>query len=163
VQIKIARFVPISFVFVLMLAVGVSLAASAPAAKTAASKSAASATTKTQTTSGKETVNNKETVNKKTTKTMAKSSANPSNHTLASAETLSGTISFVDPSAHEVTLVGSNGVSYDFKLNRKTQLELSNSKIAANQLDSEDHMPATVQFVPMSNGNLAENIQIKAS
>ncbi len=72
-------------------------------------------------------------------------------------------ITIVDPSHKEVTLLGSNGVPYDFELSGKTRIELSNKKVGAKALASEIHKEATVHFVPTSRGNLAESIQISAS
>ncbi len=94
----------------------------------------------------------------------AKSSARKTEHVLAPPKILvSGTITVVDPTDKEVTLIGSNGIPYDFKLTKKTQLELSNSKIGMNELASESHKQATVHFVPRADGNLPESIQINPS
>ena len=148
---KVTRLVPMLFTFLLLLAVGMCLAAAAPAAK--------DSTTKNQTTAMKA----KPSASKTAVKSVTKSSASQTHHVLASAEDLSGTISMVDPTDKEVTLVGSNGVPYDFRVTTKTLVELSNNKIGANELASGDHKQATVHFVPMSNGNLAQKIQIGAS
>jgi len=143
--------VPMLFTFLLTLAVSVSLAAPAPG-----SKDSKEATTKA-------TAKTKPSASKRAEMSTAKSSARKTAHVLASAEDLSGTITVVDPTDKEVTLIGSNGIPYDFKLTKKTQLELSNSKIGMNELASESHKQATVHFVPRSDGNLAESIQINPS
>lgn len=148
---KVTRLVPMLFAFVLMLAVGMCLAAAAPAAKDPTTKNAATA------------MKTKPSASKAAVRIMTKSSAMEMRHALASAEDLSGTISVVDPTDKEVTLIGSNGVPYDFKVTTKTLVERSSNKIGTNELASEDHKQATVHFVPMSNGNLAERIQISAS
>jgi hypothetical protein len=62
-----------------------------------------------------------------------------------------------------VTLIGSNGVPYDFQLTRKTQVELSDKTIASKELAGESHKQATVHFVPTSHGNLAQTIRVSAS
>lgn len=77
---------------------------------------------------------------------------------LATPETLSGTISMI--SGKEVTLIGSNGVPYDFDLTGKTRIEASNQKITPNELDREMHKQATVHFLPTAQGNMAETIQV---
>ncbi|MFZ0138855.1 MAG: hypothetical protein WAK89_17455 [Candidatus Sulfotelmatobacter sp.] len=148
---KVTRLVPMLFTFVLMLAVGMCLAAAAPAAKDSTTKNVTTA------------MNPRTSASKTVVKSTVKSSASGMRHALASAEDLSGTISMVDPTNKEVTLIGSNGVPYDFRVTTKTLVELSSNKIGTNELASEDHKPATVHFVPMSNGNLAERIQISAS
>jgi hypothetical protein len=79
---------------------------------------------------------------------------------LASAEDLTGTITTVNASSKEVTLVGSNGVPYDFDLTGKTNIELSNQKLTQNELANETYKQATVRFVPTSRGNIAKSIQI---
>lgn len=144
---KLIRIVPTVFIFCLALAVGIALAAPASGSP--------SANTKTTTVAKKKPASSK----------TAASTAKKASHTLASAEDLTGTIASVDPANKEITLMGSNGVPYDFMLSRKTQIELSNNnkKISVNQLASESKASATVHFVPESNGNLAEDIQIKTS
>jgi hypothetical protein len=146
---KVTRLVPPLLLFGLMFAVGISLAATAPGSKDSTTK-------KTKTTAM-----SSATTGKSTAKSM--SSAKKLSHALASAEDLSGTITVVDPSDKEVTLVGSNGVPYDFQVTRKTLVELGDKNIGANELASESHKQATVHFVPTSRGNLAESIQISAS
>jgi len=150
---RVTRVLPMLFAFVLMLAVGVSLAASTPGSKDSTTK----------TTNNKATMKTSAAASKSAMKSPAKSSSRNRGHVLASAENLSGTITVVDPTDKEVTLVGSNGVPYDFKLSKKTQVELSNNKIGMNELAGESHKQATIHFVPRSDGNLAESIQISAS
>jgi hypothetical protein len=100
---------------------------------------------------------------KSTTNSKQNSSRKTVDHALATAEDLSGTISNVDLSNRKLTLIGSNGVPYDFHFTKKTQVELSNQKIGVKGLSAESQKQAIVHFVPMSNGNRAENIQINAS
>ncbi|MGC2173583.1 MAG: hypothetical protein WA623_19510 [Candidatus Sulfotelmatobacter sp.] len=139
------------FAFLLMLAVGLALAAAPPAAKDSTTKATTNAMAA------------RPSPSKSTAKSTAKASTSKMGLALASAENLSGTITVVDPAAKELTLVGSNGVPYDFKLTRKTQVDLSTSKIGMNELASETNKQATIHFVPMSDGNFAESIQITAS
>jgi hypothetical protein len=158
---KVTRILPLLFSFVLMFAVGFCLASQSPASKDAANKTT---TTKTTTKTAKK---SSATTHKSTAKTPAKSTtktpAKETGHNLASAEDLSGTITTVDPSIKEVTLIGSNGVPYDFDLTHRTRVEVSNKQVATKELASESHKQATIHFVPTSHGNLAQNIQISAS
>jgi len=149
---KITRLVPMLFTFVLILAVGVSFGAPAPGGSNSTTKTATNAVRKTKPAAAKSAV-----------KSMEKSSTMKTYHVLASAEDLSGTITVIDPTDKEITLVGSNGVPYDFELTQKTRVELANKKIGMNELASENHKQATIHFVPRSDGNLAESIQINAS
>lgn len=147
---KATRLVVALFAFVLMLAVGISLAAPVPASK--------DSTTKKTTT-----MKAKPAASKAAAESMTKSHAKKTRLALASAEDLSGTISRVDPTDKEVTVVGSNGVPYDFKITNRTLVELANNKIGMNELASESQKQVTVHFVPRTDGNLAENIKISAS
>jgi hypothetical protein len=148
---KLTRIVPPLFSFVLMFAVGICLASPAAAAQ--------ATTTKINT----ETTKSSPAISKSTAQPMSKVIAKKRSDVLASAEDLSGTITVVDPSDKEITLVGSNGVPYDFDLTTKTRVELSDNTIGVNQLATETHKQATVHFVPTSHGNLADSIQISGS
>jgi hypothetical protein len=136
--------------FGLTLAVGLSLAA------VSGSKDSATQTTAKTTKSSPATI-------RSTTNSATRSSAYEMDHVLAPAENLSGTITVVDPAAKEITLVGANGVPYDFEVTRRTRIERSSREIEVSELASESHRPATVHFLPTSHGNLAESIQIGAS
>lgn len=123
------------FLFVLMLAVGVSFGISAPSTNNSTAKTTAKAVTKSKPATGKSAM-----------QSTARSSAMKTNHVLASAEDISGTITLVDPTDKEITLVGSDGVPYDFELTKKTQVELANQKIGMNELSSESHKQATIHL-----------------
>lgn len=82
---------------------------------------------------------------------------------LAPAEELSGSIAFIGRSDKEVTLVGANGVPYDFQLTRKTKVDLAGKKIGATELAGQEQKQATIWFLPTSRGNLAESVNISAS
>jgi hypothetical protein len=79
---------------------------------------------------------------------------------LAPAQSLSGTISMIGPSGKEVTVIGLDGVPYDFNLTNQTKIEMGKARIHANDLANETHKQATVHFLPTARGNLAETIQI---
>jgi hypothetical protein len=132
--------------FVLLPAVGVSLAANA------SKKSSTKPTSKMSTTNT--------TAQNKTAPPATKPSAKSPDHVLASAEQLSGTIGFVGPSDKEVTLIGANGVPYDFELNRTTKVDLAGKKIRATELAQEIHKEATIRFLPTAQGNLAKSVDI---
>jgi hypothetical protein len=82
---------------------------------------------------------------------------------LAAPENLSGTIAAVNPSARVISLVGSNGVPYDFRVTNQTRLEMANQKITLAELAKDVHDHASIHFVPQANGNRAETIQVRAS
>jgi len=133
------------FSSLVLILVGGPLAATASNAKTTTTKAVSKA-------SAKKTMNETKQSSKKGTSDV-----------LAPPEELNGTISFVGPSDKEVTVLGANGVPYDFDLTKRTRVDLSNQKIAANTLPNQNHKQATVRFVPTARGNVAESIQITAS
>lgn len=97
---------------------------------------------------------------KNATKTSTQHPKKPATDVLAPAENISGTIAMIGRSGKEVTLIGSNGVPYDFDLTGKTKVEAANQRIAWNELSSETHKHATIHFLPTANGNMAETVQI---
>jgi hypothetical protein len=129
-------------------AVGVSLAANASFSKKSSTKPTSKMAAK----------NN--TAQKKAAQPAKKSSAKNKEHALASAEELSGTIGFVGPSDKEITLIGANGVPYDFQLSRTTKVDLAGKKIGATGLVQESHKRATIRFLPTAQGNLAKSVDI---
>jgi hypothetical protein len=82
---------------------------------------------------------------------------------LATPENLSGSIAAVYPSERVISVVGTNGVPYDFRVTKKTQIEMANQKVTLAELKNDLHDPASIHFVPQANGNRAETIQIKTS
>jgi hypothetical protein len=140
------RFTSLLFSFALMLALPAFAAPSQNSKNPAANSTNAKATTM----AANKTANNSKTLHTK----------KRASDVLARAENLSGTISTIGPSGEEVTLVGSNGVPYDFDLTHNTKIEAANHKIPAGQLSSETHKQATVHFLPTARGNMAETIQI---
>ncbi|MGA7295175.1 MAG: hypothetical protein WBW53_18830 [Terriglobales bacterium] len=92
-----------------------------------------------------------------------KTSMGSADHVLAPAEELSGTIAFIGSSDKEITLVGANGVPYDFRLTPKSKVDLAGKQIGRSDLASEKNREATIRFLPTTGGNLAESVKISAS
>lgn len=83
---------------------------------------------------------------------------------LATAEDLSGTIKRVGPAGRVLTLIGSNGVPYDFDLTGHTQIQIQNGQqLSIAKLTQDLNQHASVHFVPMSNGNRAQTIEVQPS
>jgi hypothetical protein len=83
---------------------------------------------------------------------------------LAAPEDLSGTIKAVNSGV--LTVIGNNGVPYDFHVNRGTRIVMQNQpgqKLTPAALERDVRDQASIHFVPMSNGNLAKTIEIRAS
>jgi hypothetical protein len=132
------RFRALLLAFVLVFAVGISLA------KTSGSASASQTAPKAM-------------------HLQAKAEHSKKGIVLATPENLSGTIAAIYPSDKVISVVGSNGVPYDFRVNRRTRMEMANQKITLAELKNDLRDHATIHFVPQSNGNIARTIQIKAS
>lgn len=79
---------------------------------------------------------------------------------LASPEQISGTISFIGSSEEEVTLIGANGIPYDFQVTRRTKFDVAGKRIGAAALASEHNKQATIHFLPTASGNLAQMLDI---
>jgi hypothetical protein len=140
------RFIALLSSFALMFALSAFAASTQNSKNTATNSNAA----KTQTTAKNTTANHSK----------AQQSKKPASHVLARAEDLSGKISTIGSSGKEMTVMGANGVPYDFDLTSKTKIEAGNQKIPASDLTNETQKQATVHFVPTARGNMAETIQI---
>ena len=81
-------------------------------------------------------------------------------HVLGKAENLSGTISMVNEKDDVLSLVGSNGVPYDFRLTAHTQFKIGGKTAKFADLKDEMNRRATVDFVPMSDGNLVNTLHV---
>jgi hypothetical protein len=149
---NITKLVPMRFACVLMMAVGILLGVPALGANNSATNTTAKAVTKSKPAPGENAM-----------KSMTQPATEKTNHALAPAEDLSGTISMIDATNKEITVIGSNGVPYDFELTKKTQVQLTNKTIELNELASESNKQATIHFIPRSDGNLAKSIRISGS
>lgn len=118
--------------FVLILATGISLAANAPSSKESSAKPASK-------------LSSKSTKPQKKTEHQA-TRPSTKNHVFASAEELGGTVGLVAPSDKEITLVGANGVPYDFHLSRTTKVECEGKKIKATELAEENKQLGCCSF-----------------
>ena len=81
---------------------------------------------------------------------------------LGAAEELSGTIQSVDVTASKVT-VTSAGIPYVFQLTKKTKIEINGEKGDLEALSKAVDQKASVRFVPRSDGNMADHVEVKSS
>ena len=79
---------------------------------------------------------------------------------LGPAETLSGTVASVNADAATVVVTGSNGVPYNFKWTRRTMVKISNARAKTSELADQVNKQVSIKFVPKTNGNYAESIEI---
>jgi len=133
----------------LTLTVGVCVAGNAASATKSSSQAVSKTAAKAATT-------------QKTTGQQAKK-ASAKSDVLARAEELSGTVSFISPSDKEVTLIGANGVPYDFDLTRSTSVELAGKRVKPSELTGEKEKQATVRFLPTARGNMAQSVEVSSS
>ena len=75
-------------------------------------------------------------------------------------ETLSGTISMVEPGTKALFVTGPGEVSYKFLVTNKTKIEVDGTTSAPNELASQTQKQATITFVARPNGNFAQDISI---
>jgi hypothetical protein len=75
-------------------------------------------------------------------------------------ETLSGTITSVDPHEKVVVVKGPDGVPFDMVVIRKTQIRSGDQKLTIADLAQYQNKSASVRFVPERRGDVAESVQI---
>jgi hypothetical protein len=83
-------------------------------------------------------------------------------NTLGKKETLTGTLSMVDPSHDLVVVKDSGNIPFDFKVTKSTKIEVGETSGHLSGLASELHQRAQVTFVPMDNGDFARTIKVTA-
>jgi hypothetical protein len=79
---------------------------------------------------------------------------------LGPKETLSGTISTVDKTEKLIVIRGSNGVPYTFRVVRATRITIAGKKATLDELVEQVNKEASVQFVPKTEGNFAQSIEV---
>lgn len=81
-------------------------------------------------------------------------------HALDKAENISGTVAMLESSGETITLSGSNGVPYDFRLTKHTHVTIGGKSAKPDDLKNQVNKQATIEFVPMSDGNLAKTVTV---
>ena len=76
------------------------------------------------------------------------------------AETISGTISMVVAEKKLVVLTGSGGISYNFKVTGGTRIKVAGTKAKFAELAAQTNKSATVKFLPLRSGNVAQSIEV---
>lgn len=75
-------------------------------------------------------------------------------------ETLSGTISMVEPGTKSVFVMGSGEVSYKFLVTPKTKIQIDGTKGTIEDLAGQAQKQVSVTFVARRNGNMAQSISV---
>jgi hypothetical protein len=81
-------------------------------------------------------------------------------HALGRAESMTGTIAMVEYRGNLFALLGADGVPFSFRVTEGTRIEIAGKAAMFADLKYQMTKHATVEFVPMSNGNLAESVDV---
>lgn len=90
-----------------------------------------------------------------------KKTAKLAGHQLGASEAISGKISSVDTTTSTVT-VTFNGVPYVFRLTKKTKIQINGNKGDLEALAAHVNQSVSLRFVPRSDGNFAEQVEVKS-
>jgi hypothetical protein len=84
------------------------------------------------------------------------------NAALGKEETISGTLFLVDATQELVFVKDASNTPFSFKVTKKTKIELNKAKAGLSELAQQVQKSATVTFVPMTDGNYAQHIEVNA-
>jgi hypothetical protein len=76
------------------------------------------------------------------------------------AETMTGTLSMVVAEKKVVVLTGSSGIPYNFKVTSSTRIKIDGKKAKFDELSGQTKKSATVKFLPLHAGNMAQSIEV---
>lgn len=76
------------------------------------------------------------------------------------SETLSGTITMVDPVKKLVVVKGAGGVPFDMIVTPSTRIRSGDQKLKLADLASKTKKPTSVKFVPEQRGDVAQSIRV---
>ena len=76
------------------------------------------------------------------------------------AETLSGTITMVDPGLQTVVVQTSGGVPFDMVVTKNTRIESGSRTVSLQDLEQDTNQKVSVRFVPERRGDVARTIQL---
>lgn len=77
-------------------------------------------------------------------------------------ETLSGTISIIEPGKKSVFVSGPGGVSYKFLVTPRTKIQIGGTTSSFNDLVSQTQKKATVTFLARPKGDIAQSITVSS-
>jgi hypothetical protein len=76
------------------------------------------------------------------------------------SETLTGTISMVDPSQHILVVKDDNGVPFDIVVGRSTRIESGHQRLTLSELSPDINKSVTVRYVPEGRGDIARTVNL---
>lgn len=77
-------------------------------------------------------------------------------------ETLSGTITVIQPGKKSVYVTASDGVSFHFRVTPKTKIRINGTRSSMADLAEQAHNQATVTFVAWPKGDVAKSITVSS-
>jgi hypothetical protein len=89
-----------------------------------------------------------------------KSATDYSTRSVWPAETLTGTISMVDPAQHLVVVEDASGVPFDMVVTHNTQIMSGGQRLNLSALNSDINKQVTLRFVPEGRGDIARSVQV---
>lgn len=77
-------------------------------------------------------------------------------------ETLSGTISIIEPGKKSIFVTSSGGVSFHFLVTKRTKIQIGGTSSTIAQLADQAHEQATVTFTARARGDVASSISVSS-
>ena len=78
----------------------------------------------------------------------------------AKPETISGTIEMVATDKKLVVIADSAGVPFSFKVTGATRIKVAGKKAKLDELANQTKKSASVKFLPLRSGNVAQTIEV---
>ena len=76
-------------------------------------------------------------------------------------ETISGTLQMVVADKKLVVLTDSSGIPFDFKVSGATRVKVGGKKAKLDDLAAQTSKSASVKFLPLRTGNVAQSIEVQ--
>jgi len=77
------------------------------------------------------------------------------------AQTLSGTLSSVSADQKLLVVMGTGGVTYNFKVGGATRVKVGGQKAKVADLGAQSGKSVTIKFLPLRTGNSAQSIEVQ--
>jgi len=90
----------------------------------------------------------------------ARIEASEPGRTLGKQETLTGSIGGVDPQTNTLTVTGSNGTPYEFKISHNSKITIDGRPGTLVDLTTHVNTTVAIEFVPTSTGNFVHSIEL---
>jgi len=85
----------------------------------------------------------------------------PKTTVVVKSETITGTLTIVDPAEKMIYLKSAEGIVYDFKIIETTKITAADAKLKFDDLSAQIGKQLEVVFRPLTIGNVAQSVEIK--